>query len=229
MMGHNPSSFTLKNVYAGRYENLDMTRLLHTGEGVTVDLPDPLLSPSIFRIKDIRRYALTDEEIETGVEQHEDVILLNEKVKQYIIENCKFYGSDKRSKWSSDDKKQLQTLRTQLKRRRRLLKIQLTREKFVHLTTLLENCLVLDSNNNLVLDEDLIQIPKRSVEIDKDNASTDDRAEEEEADDVQNEEDEDDIEAEILYEEDQAADCARSTLSPEIPTEDTVITSTFEK
>ncbi|KAI9268370.1 hypothetical protein EDC94DRAFT_581908 [Helicostylum pulchrum] len=71
--------------------------------------------------------------------------------------------------------------------------------------------LVLGANNNLVLDEDSLQISKRPVEIDDDNAVKDDEVEEEEeADNVQNEED-------------QAADYVRNGQNV-IPSNDDIIT-----
>ncbi|KAI8049333.1 hypothetical protein BDF21DRAFT_468978 [Thamnidium elegans] len=188
-----------------------------------VDLSDPLLSPNTFRIKDIRRYALTDEELETGIDQREDVLRLDEQLRGYLTEKKnRLYGSNKQNKWSSNEKKQLEILQTQLKRQKKLLKIQLTPAKFLHLNTLLEDNLKLDFNNKLVLDEVSLKIPKRPVEAD-DNDETDEDLEEKA--DEGNEEDEDDIESEILYEEDQAADYANSTLNSEIPIADTVLTA----
>lgn len=83
------------------------------------------------------------------------------------------------------------------------------------MNTLLENSLVLGANNNLVLDEDSLQISKRPVEIDDDNAGKDDEVEEEEeADNVQNEED-------------QAADYVRNGQNV-IPSNDDIITGNFK-
>ncbi|GAA5802784.1 hypothetical protein HPULCUR_008259 [Helicostylum pulchrum] len=65
LMGHTPNSYTLKNAYAGRFEDLNMTRLIHTSRTETTDTANSIITPSTFRIKDIRQYALTDEELET--------------------------------------------------------------------------------------------------------------------------------------------------------------------
>lgn len=121
-MGHTPNSYTLKNAYAGRFEDLNMTRLIHTSRTETTDTANSIITPSTFRIKDIRQYALTDEELETGIEIHEDVFYLKDKIKTYIDDKNKNYGTTKRAKWLQKEKEELEGFQTRLKRRKRLLK-----------------------------------------------------------------------------------------------------------
>jgi hypothetical protein len=73
-MGHTVNSLTLKKSYDGRQERVDMNRLLATGEATEGATIDPLLSPSMFQIKDVTLYYLTEEEVEEGIHRNPEVI-----------------------------------------------------------------------------------------------------------------------------------------------------------
>ncbi|GAA5808370.1 hypothetical protein MFLAVUS_001761 [Mucor flavus] len=162
------------------------------------------------------RYALTDEEVKQDITLNKDVIRLTARVNDFIKETNQQTGSKKRADWSNADKKNLESPRTKLKRKRRILKIQLTRAKFIHLNTLLEKCLVIDEEGVLTLNEDLIDIPKRPSKVEKEEKEETDNADEE-----NNEENE--KEDELLYEEDQAADYVQNGQNV-IPSNDEIIT-----
>jgi hypothetical protein len=98
-MGHTPNSLTLKKSYAGRFERVDMNRLVATGEAVEGATIDPLLSPAMFQVKDITRYYLTDQEIEENINSDHGVINLFDERQQFKDELQKKYGRSKQSAW----------------------------------------------------------------------------------------------------------------------------------
>ncbi|KAG2208473.1 hypothetical protein INT47_010169 [Mucor saturninus] len=96
-MGHTPASYTLKELYAGKFESLDMTTLVTTGEVVQGHTIDPLLNPAIFHIKDISLYKLTDGEIREGVDGDERVTDLFNTRTKFIKELNKSTGPGTRA------------------------------------------------------------------------------------------------------------------------------------
>ncbi|KAI8095544.1 hypothetical protein BDF21DRAFT_489067 [Thamnidium elegans] len=240
LMGHTPHSMTMKKSYTGQFSQLDTARLVQTGEITNVETLDPLLTPNTFLINDIRRYYLATVEIRAGVDEDEDVMALKTQRTDFIESTNKRLGFKSKLRWPADERKELLRLNRIYKQIRRNLIQRLTREKLLRVNEQLPDCIEVRDGVN-VLNEDLINVPRRPVVnrlIEQDTDEEDDGDEEdvggeeddgEEEDDGGNEEqpgepflsnkeledfEKTDIEEDILYEESQAADIISSQEDP---------------
>ncbi|KAI9356414.1 hypothetical protein BD770DRAFT_428174 [Pilaira anomala] len=82
----------------------DTNRLVETGEAVEVTPINPLLAPNLYRIKDIKLYDLTNEEIDEGVNKN-PVIIEMKKIRTDLFASLnKKYGN--RKNWPEEDRKE---------------------------------------------------------------------------------------------------------------------------
>lgn len=162
LMGHTPESLTLKKSYAGRFERLDMTRLMTTGESAQGATVNPLLDPALYRLKDVTIYYPTDQELDELYGEDPGIAVISEERDLLKDDLTKKYGNKKQSSWVAEDLQKLKRLNEQYKRRRRMLKMRLTREKLLRVIKAVPSHLMLDENGQMVLDEDTItEVPKR--------------------------------------------------------------------
>ncbi|KAG2204665.1 hypothetical protein INT47_011960 [Mucor saturninus] len=133
LMGHTPASLTLKKAYAGRFDQLDMTKLVTTGEAIQGPTIDPMLNPAAFHIKDISRYYLNEEEKRDGVDTDIRVQALFNARETFTKSLMKRYGSKSHKNWSKEEKKELKEHNRVYKQARRVAIVRLTRAKLIRL------------------------------------------------------------------------------------------------
>lgn len=153
LMGHNPYSHTLKKSYAGDFERLDLTTLVHTGEATQASTMSALLKPHAFHIADIKRYNLTPTEIQCYVLQDETLIALKNKREAYVHEREQKYGKKQKSYWEKEELNILRKIYDQVKRRKRYLTLRALKAKHEKIFGELEEHIQVDQDGNVTLDE----------------------------------------------------------------------------
>lgn len=160
-MGHTPNSMTLKRNYSGDMGQIDTNRLVQTGEAVEVTPINPLLAPNLYRIKDIKLFNLTDEEIDAGINKN-PVIFETEKIRSDLSASLnKKYGN--RKDWPEEDKKEFLALNQKYKQQRRIFRTRLMREKLTNLHNSVTAHMVPGEDGVMTMDEDSIDLPKRTA------------------------------------------------------------------
>ncbi|PHZ09658.1 uncharacterized protein RHIMIDRAFT_315232 [Rhizopus microsporus ATCC 52813] len=153
LIGHNPYSHTLKKSYAGDFERLDLTTLVHTGEATQASTMSVLLKPHAFHIADIKRYNLTPTEIQCYVLQDETLIALKNKREVYVYEREQKYGKKQKSYWEKEELNILRKFYDQVKRRKRYLTLRALKAKHEKIFGELEEHIQVDQDGNVALDE----------------------------------------------------------------------------
>ncbi|KAI7887910.1 uncharacterized protein EV154DRAFT_484628 [Mucor mucedo] len=163
LMVQTPSSLNLKKAYAGRFEQIDMTRLVTTGEATQSPTIDPMMSPAAFHIKDISRYYLTEEEERDDVDTDERVQHTFNTKETFVKNLMKKYGSKARKHWSKQEKQDLEEHNRKYEQARRVVFVRLTRVKLLRLYGQVNQALRLNDQGVRYLDEESIDIPKRPL------------------------------------------------------------------